>query len=104
MSNTFVVNKQDSLRRLENLSKIEVSPHKHENFIRQVEAIRIVISSILDIKCNLEPMASVHEISLEMVRDITNQRNDREAILSMAPEDTKDKIKQLNYFVVPKVL
>lgn len=98
-------NMQIDLTKLEFLCKIKIPNDEKLVIIKELQQIQEnVISKVLDIKCDLEPMNSVHEINLTLFKDEVTIRNTRDDIFDMCTTKTKNLNKSLGYFNVPKFL
>jgi len=90
---------KDTVKKVARLARIEVTDAQAEDVVPKLNNIIAWVEQLGEVNTdNVEPLASVVDITLPMRADICNDGNVRDKILANAPEDMQ------GFFVVPKVV
>ena len=88
-----------SLLKLGKLARISISDDKLNNLSKDLNSILEFVDQLKEIKTDqVDPTSNSLNQKLEVRDDIVNNKNSTEDVLENAPE------KEMNFFVVPKVI
>ncbi len=88
-----------TVKRIANLARLEVTEADIEYYAPQIEGIMKWIDQLSEVNTdNVEPLASVAEINLQLREDQVTDGDKADDVLANAPEALE------NFFVVPKIV
>jgi len=90
---------QETVRKVASLARIRLSDAEIEKLGPQLSNIIKFVEQLAEVDTdNVEPLANVADINLELREDVTTDGDCVDKVLANAPETTQ------GYFVVPKVV
>ena len=90
---------KETVKKVARLARIEVTDAEAEDVVPKLNNIMAWVEQLSEVDTdNVEPLASVVDITLPMREDVCNDGNIRDKVLANAPEEMQ------GFFVVPKVV
>jgi len=88
-----------TIEKVANLSRIKLEGNEKDAYVQSVGGIINWIDQLNEVNTdNIEPLASVSDLTLRLREDIVTDGDIADSVLANAPEELE------NFFVVPKVI
>lgn len=95
----------DNVKKLAKLTRLSLDDNKIITISNQLNEIEKIIDSLMQIDCsNIPPLTSVISQNIVMRSDEAASEDIREELFANCPEEVADLAKDINCFVVPKVI
>ena len=96
---------QESLKKTARLAKLRFNDHDIKLYTAQLGSIMDMIERLQEVDTNgIEPLSSVHEMSMWMRDDIVTEENLDSTLFLNLPGKDASFAKEIKCFIVPKVV
>lgn len=96
---------KEEVKKIAKLSKIILKDEEVSSMQGELSKIMDLIDQVKSVACDsVEPLCSVHEQGLKLREDRIEMDTTREDLLSNVPGESKELAKDINCFIVPKVV